>query len=102
MIRFLTALPIHAYRKWLSPRKGYKCAHHAVHQSGSCSDRILSFVQNAPLIQWHQLVRGQFSECREAAKYLNDKKRRDGKGRKCPVDPEDCCDAGDCLGDLFH
>ena len=91
MLRFLVKLPIHAYRRWLSPRKGFKCAHHALHQSGSCSDRVLGFIENKPLLQWPSLIKNQFSECKQASIEINNRKKR----RKC--DPTDMCESLDCI-----
>lgn len=31
---------IQLYRRFISPHKGFKCAHHVLHQNGSCSDLV--------------------------------------------------------------
>lgn len=93
MLRIIAALPIHAYRKWLSPKKGYKCAHNMLHSTGSCSDRVLSIIQNKPLLKWRSLIKNQFSECKTSARVIRDKRRKDAP---CCEIADGLCDIADC------
>ena len=66
----LAVLAIQAYRRWISPYKGFRCAHHALHERGSCSTYGLQvFQENGPRTAW-RLLRTRFVECREAYETL--------------------------------
>lgn len=91
-IRLSANILIHAYRKFLSPRKGYKCAHHKVHNTGSCSDLILVIVKESSILNWKTEIFNQFESCKQASQEL--KKRKD-KPRDRGCDPSDACDLFD-------
>jgi putative component of membrane protein insertase Oxa1/YidC/SpoIIIJ protein YidD len=91
MLRFSITLVIKTYQRFVSPRKGFVCAHHALHGKGGCSSRILVHVQEEPVSQWWRLSRREFRACKSAATTLRDKKRKRG------CDPSDTCDVGECF-----
>jgi hypothetical protein len=109
MIRFIAIAGINFYRKHLSHRKGFKCAHNGLHKNGSCSTRILSIVKESKLSQWRNLIKQQFSSCRSAnitLQKINDNKKKNKclpdafeEGMDCGFDNCDGgCDGGfgDC------
>jgi putative component of membrane protein insertase Oxa1/YidC/SpoIIIJ protein YidD len=61
---------IRLYRTHLSPRKGFRCAHHALHQTGSCSDFGLRVFADHGLIAGTALMRRRFAACAAAARAL--------------------------------
>ena len=63
---------ITGYQSYLSPHKGFRCAHHALHGAGSCSDWALDVVNEGGLFRLFKLLPFRFSECRAAYKVLNE------------------------------
>ncbi len=59
------------YRQFGSPYKGFRCAHHALHECGSCSDYGLSVFARNRLPAAVALMRARFKECKAAAIILN-------------------------------
>jgi putative component of membrane protein insertase Oxa1/YidC/SpoIIIJ protein YidD len=97
---------ISLYRRHLSPRKGFRCAHDAVHGSGSCSDFGLRVFIRHDVMFGAKLLRVRFGQCgdayasilataskedeeRWAAERENDKASR--------YRPADCRNERDCL-----
>ncbi len=73
------------YRKHLSPRKGFNCAHRVLHGGESCSERVLRAVQEEPLGTALGTTRQQFKDCAQANRTL-----RNTRGNfRCIVLP--CC-----------
>jgi putative component of membrane protein insertase Oxa1/YidC/SpoIIIJ protein YidD len=63
MLRFLIHHLIRFYQTWLSPYKGYRCAHQVVHGQGSCSQYGLTVFDEHPFWDAWRLLRGRFREC---------------------------------------
>jgi putative component of membrane protein insertase Oxa1/YidC/SpoIIIJ protein YidD len=61
---------ISVYQRWLSPRKGYCCAHRALHHGDSCSSAAKAIISSIGLIKGVPLIRQRFVACREAAVIL--------------------------------
>ena len=89
-LRWWVLVCIRAYQRWLSPWKGYRCAHGAQHGE-SCSAAGLRIVQTRPPAQWLPLMREQFGLCAEAAREIADERRR-----RRPNNPAPCRD--NCRG----
>lgn len=62
----LAVLLMRIYRKHLSPRKGYRCAHVALNGASSCSDVALVAFSHAPFAQAVDIINAQFDRCRQA------------------------------------
>jgi hypothetical protein len=62
---------INRYRRHVSHRKGFRCAHHALHGEGSCSDYGLALAPQVGLIRLVISLRQRFSECRAAGVTLS-------------------------------
>lgn len=60
-------LAIRAYQRYVSPYKGYRCAHHQLHGRGSCSSHGIHCLQTMPLMQARSAMKVRFSECGSAA-----------------------------------
>lgn len=61
---------IHLYRRHISPRKGFRCAHHVLHGCGSCSDFGLQVFARRPFAQAFVMQRRRFQECVQAKQVL--------------------------------
>lgn len=57
---------IRAYRLWISPYKGFRCAHHVLHAQGSCSTFGLQAFRQHAFRPACLALRQRFEECREA------------------------------------
>ena len=104
----LALVAIHGYRKYISPYKGFRCAHHALHDQGSCSTFGLDAFGNNGPIQALRLLRGRFIECRAAYDTLRyeskdereDRRRKKAEARREKYDsfcmPLEACPPMDC------
>ena len=106
----LAALAV--YQRHLSPRKGYCCAHRALHGGPSCSALARQAITRDGLWSALSTIRNRLRACRAAARQLSADRDRDGKRKKrgceavpdclpdvCPDACPDACDGGSCLPD---
>jgi len=86
------------YQRFISPYKGFTCAHHARHKKGSCSHAVKALIADNGLIKSLPLIRVRFKECSEA--YESIKESRHTSDLPC-IDLS--CDGGgaDCGGDVM-
>jgi len=54
------------YQRFISPYKGFRCAHHARHNSGTCSNAVKGLIADNGFIKALPLIRARFKECRVA------------------------------------
>jgi putative component of membrane protein insertase Oxa1/YidC/SpoIIIJ protein YidD len=95
MIRFFALLSIKAYQHFVSPHKGYTCAHNALHKKGGCSSRVYRHIQEKPISQWFSLYKFEVGECKIAHDEL--KKKKSKKNKCCKKeDGEQLCECGSC------
>ena len=91
------------YQLFISPYKGFRCAHHVLHQRECCSNRVKDLIMQYGLIGALPLVRVRFAECRKAYEYLQSVKQPT-KGHVTRADLPYAlpCDVGvgDCGGDV--
>jgi len=100
------------YQRHLSPRKGYCCAHRALHGGLSCSTFAYQTIARDGLWLALTTIRNRLRACRAAAQQLSADRDRDGKRKKrgceavpdclpdvCPDACPDACDGGSCLPD---
>lgn len=67
----LAVASIDLYRRYVSPYKGFKCAHNALHRRGSCSAfGRLVFARKA-FLDAVALMRRRFAQCKAAAMVLH-------------------------------
>jgi uncharacterized protein len=100
-LRWAAVGSIRAYQRWVSPYKGFRCAHHALHGEGSCSHfGLAAFRSNRFGTAWGLLL-ARFHACREALATLSQMandggadapKRRRSPGGSAPT----ACDFADC------
>lgn len=60
----LTLSGICLYRRLLSPHKGFRCAHAALHGGEPCSAAVARIVREDGVIGGHARVAARFRECR--------------------------------------
>lgn len=66
----LFLLLIEFYQRVISPRKGFHCAHHRVHQGDTCSNAVKYLIRDKGVVSAWPLIRVRFKECREAYNVL--------------------------------
>lgn len=76
------ALCITAYQRYLSPRKGFCCAHRVLHQQHSCSEFTKSAIMRRGFLPALPLIRRRFADCRSAGQLLHASEERQTKERK--------------------
>ncbi len=64
--RRMAIAAITGYQKYLSPHKGFVCAHRRLHGGDSCSQYIKRAIGERGLIQGISAARDRFRACREA------------------------------------
>ena len=75
LIRKILVFSINLYQKYLSPYKGYCCAHRVLHGGDSCSQYVKNVFIKQDLNEAIQLSRKRFIECGEAAEILASQKQ---------------------------
>ena len=76
---------IGAYKQYLSPHKGYSCAHRMLHEGESCSDYVQQMFSTQSFMSALQSSRQRFRDCAAAAQSL----RNTNAGFRCIILP--CC-----------
>lgn len=54
------------YQQFISPYKGFQCAHAYWHQGESCSAAVKYIIAGQGLINGYPAIRGRFKDCRHA------------------------------------
>ncbi|MES9870619.1 MAG: membrane protein insertion efficiency factor YidD [Sedimenticola sp.] len=72
MINFIVKSSIRMYQKWLSPVKGYRCAHAAYYGGESCSSFGYKAVSDHGLLYFITAMYSRLINCRKAAILLNE------------------------------
>jgi putative component of membrane protein insertase Oxa1/YidC/SpoIIIJ protein YidD len=117
-------LALAAYQRWISPWKGFRCAHRVFHGGSSCSEFARAAIVDAGLLSAWPRIRVRLAGCRRAYASLRSNgaagggeipaageegarrrrsRRRTGKGRFSWCSPSDLpfmcdapCDIGPC------
>jgi len=61
------------YQRFLSPYKGFNCAHQVLHQTGSCSNAIKALIDEKGLYKALPEIKERFRECTSAYHRLTDR-----------------------------
>jgi putative component of membrane protein insertase Oxa1/YidC/SpoIIIJ protein YidD len=112
-LRKASTASITGYQKYISPHKGFACAHRLLYGGESCSGHVKRLIAQDGLILGIRASKKRFQACREAKEILQsrclsmqgNRHRRNLKHHCCDgVDCVDCgcefCDVGDCNLDL--
>jgi putative component of membrane protein insertase Oxa1/YidC/SpoIIIJ protein YidD len=84
------------YQRYLSPYKGFRCAHAYLHQGESCSEAVKRLIQQEGLLKSRAHIRCRFQACRQAFIELQQNPQR----RQPDKSKNHCDKACDCLPDL--
>lgn len=69
----IAVMMIRGYQKWISPYKGFRCAHNVVYATGSCSCYGEAVFNEYPFFQAWGKLKERFKECKMAAEiYQNE------------------------------
>ena len=88
------------YQKYLSPHKGYCCAHSVLHGNSSCSSWAVRILKKQRASLLLPLMKRRFQACNKAHEKLK-KEESETKKNSDTVDPCPCSDkpiADCCLG----
>jgi len=66
------------YQRFISPYKGFHCAHAALHGGASCSGEVRALVLKYGVIGAWPLIRRRFAACDDASHRLSDKEHPKG------------------------
>lgn len=105
-MRGLLILLINFYQRFISPYKGFRCAHAVYHHGPSCSSAVKTIIRQYGLLKGLPAIRARFSECKQAYLLIlaaqekdKDSKRKDPMRRDKPSRCErlkDQC-SSDCI-----
>ena len=102
-MKWIAAGLICLYQRLISPWKGFRCAHGALHGGETCSEAVKQIILRKGLIPALQDIRDRFAECSRAASYLrNNPVQNPQKVLDCECGVFDSCpDPVSGCGDLF-
>ena len=98
------------YQKFISPYKGFRCAHAVLHRGDSCSEAVKKIVRDKGPFGGCQDIRARFRACKDANEVLiRNRQRRRGQNHcddcpdgecidGCPSSSGDPCDGLGCDG----
>jgi putative component of membrane protein insertase Oxa1/YidC/SpoIIIJ protein YidD len=67
MLRWLAIGMIRVYQRWISPYKGFRCAHRVVHGGASCSEFAVQAIQSHGAFGFWPDFRTRLTACNAAA-----------------------------------
>ena len=70
------------YQRYLSPRKGFRCAYGVLSGRDSCSRFASRAIRRNGVVAGGQLTRRRFDKCRRASHVLDYERARDRKDRR--------------------
>lgn len=70
MLKPIAVQSIKAYQKFISPHKGWNCAHALVHGGPSCSNYGLVVIKEHGVLRGLTLLKARFRECSQATALL--------------------------------
>lgn len=88
---------INGYQRYLSPHKGFSCAHRVLHGGESCSQHIKQAIATKGLLAAVQLSKQRFADCKTAKLTLEASKK---SKRRRQENTYDCVDIGLGCGEL--
>jgi putative component of membrane protein insertase Oxa1/YidC/SpoIIIJ protein YidD len=75
IIDSLAIAAITGYQRYLSPYKGFRCAHRVLHQGESCSQYVKREVRAEGLLVALRRSRLRFAECKEASRVIQTRRK---------------------------
>ncbi len=81
MNKFFIGL-ISIYQRYISPYKGFQCAHAYLHQGDSCSAAVKTIIADQGIIQGYVDIRHRFKACSYAYEDIQRDKQEEEEKRK--------------------
>jgi len=116
-IRHMATASISGYQRYISPHKGFSCAHRLLHGGESCSQFVKRMISQHGLVDAMKASRQRFKACRAANQTLRAKiyqyrlaaqasenepeEKRKNNGQSCALSESDCQPFGDCVDGTF-
>ena len=89
------------YQQFISPYKGFQCAHAYWHQGESCSAAVKHIIADQGLVNGYPAIRGRFKDCGHAYEEIKkDRKKRRDRRRRDDTSKCDYCDVLQCVPDM--
>ena len=102
----LVDFAIRDYQRYISPHKGFSCAHRKLYGEASCSGYFRESVANEGLSKSLQLFPDRLAECKKAyfilqsqkfgSKEKDSEKNKSGYDCGSAINPSNCCDTNSC------
>jgi len=89
---------INGYQKYISPYKGFSCAHRVATGEVSCSEFVKQAISKNGFFSSVQIILDRFTECKKSAIYLNENRAK--KDEKKDSKSNKSCTAGDVIACL--
>ncbi|WP_104402380.1 membrane protein insertion efficiency factor YidD [Vibrio penaeicida] len=96
-MRYLAVVLIRFYQRFISPYKGFRCAHACLHQGDSCSEAVKKIIQEHGVFSSRTRISQRFSACKVA----NDTLKRDKRKKKDKKENDHFCDGASCCTDIL-
>lgn len=100
MINWTSLKLIAFYQKFISPKKGFRCAYGVLNNTHGCSGFVKKIINEKGLLAGRYEIRAQFENCRLAAIKLKKKNGCKKRKRDCKENYRGCknssCEALDC------
>lgn len=66
LVAALVCRAIGGYQRWISPRKGFRCAHALLHGGSGCSGAVRELVRTRGVLGALPAINARFAACRAA------------------------------------
>ncbi|PKF80333.1 membrane protein insertion efficiency factor YidD [Vibrio sp. vnigr-6D03] len=96
-MRYLAVVLIRFYQRFISPYKGFRCAHACLHQGDSCSEAVKKIIQEDGVFSSKTRISRRFSACRVANHTLS----RERKKKKDKKENDQFCQNADCCSNVI-
>ncbi|WP_415912977.1 membrane protein insertion efficiency factor YidD [Neptuniibacter sp. QD37_11] len=73
---------IRLYQRFISPYKGFRCAHAAYHKGDSCSGAVIKIIAEKGVLKGFSSIRQRFADCGDAYRSIMEEEKSEGKKRK--------------------
>ena len=103
LVKTFLSIAIKAYKQYLSPRKGFNCAHRVLHQGQSCSSYFYSCITEQSLGSACLSFQQRLQDCQQAHSILIASNKRQGSRNKRRRRNSTCAENNNCINcrDIF-